>query len=126
MTPATLLWRQVNPAWVQQGRVTSQVFRPTRKDDRRLSVYDGDLIDAAGAWRHFTETLGHPSIGVLAVSVHECTRLDLEVLADPAPFREHVVIAFGTLQEAQLKTRAKQLKAAAEARGWQYRAGAGG
>jgi hypothetical protein len=44
MTEATLLLRQVHPSFIQHGRVTSQVFRPTLKDKRLLSVYDGDLI----------------------------------------------------------------------------------
>jgi len=37
---STLLHRQVNPAFVQSGRVTSQAFKPTPKDQGLLSVYD--------------------------------------------------------------------------------------
>lgn len=64
MNPTTLLYRQVNPSWIQSGRVTSQAFKPTPKDERRLSVYDGDLITPADAWRHYTESLGFSSVGV--------------------------------------------------------------
>jgi hypothetical protein len=28
--------------WMQQGRVSSQAFRPTPKDAKELSAYDGD------------------------------------------------------------------------------------
>lgn len=44
MTPESLLLRQVNPRWIREGRVTSQVFRPTPKDEKKLSVYDGAKI----------------------------------------------------------------------------------
>ena len=56
MDPNTLLLRQVHPSFVQaenvsaqvfytlmQGlAVTSQVFKPTPKDENQLSVYNGD------------------------------------------------------------------------------------
>jgi hypothetical protein len=38
LNDTTLLHRQINPSWVQQGRVTSQAFRPTPKDESKLSV----------------------------------------------------------------------------------------
>jgi tRNA(Ile2) C34 agmatinyltransferase TiaS len=72
MTTQTLLLRQVNPSWVQAGRVTSQAFKPTQKDNKMLSVYDGDQIEPEASWRHYTEQLGHLSVGVLAVIVAEC------------------------------------------------------
>ena len=72
MTDLTLLHRQVNPSWVHLGRVTSQAFKPTPKDNRRLSVYDGDQVTAHRAWSHYTGDLGFTSIGVLAVTVSEC------------------------------------------------------
>lgn len=122
MNRDTLLHRQVNPAWVQQGRITSQVFRPTPKDEKQLSVYDGDQITAEKAWSHFTDTLGHASLGVMAVTVSECEGQDLTVRPDPVPFREHAVIDFSELGESQIKRKAKRLKAAAESRDWQFRA----
>jgi hypothetical protein len=121
VTEETLLHRQVHPAWVQQGRVTSQVFRPTPKDEKRLSVYDGDQISAENAWRHFTEALGRASVGVMAVSVKDCIDQSLQVFPDPDPFPEHAVIDFSGLTENQIKRCAKYLKAAAESRDWQFR-----
>ena len=53
MTDDTLLLRQIHPSFVQSGRVTSQAFRPTPKDEFLLSVYDGDRIEAQASWRHF-------------------------------------------------------------------------
>lgn len=121
MTGNSLIHRQVHPSWVQQGRVTSQAFRPTPKDEKRLSAYDGDRISAESAWRHYVQELGYNSSGVLAVVVSECKAQQLAVTPDPEPFPEHVLIDFTGLSENEIKKKAKLLKAAAEARGWQYR-----
>ena len=122
MTDDTLLLRQVNPAWIQDGRITSQVFRPTPKDSKRLSVYDGDQISAEDAWSHYVKELGNASVGIVAVTVAECEEQDLPVAPDPAPFPEHVVIKFDDYTNSQIRTKAKLLTQAAEERGWQYRA----
>jgi hypothetical protein len=116
----TLLLRQVHPTWIQSGRVTSQVFKPTPKDQQCLSVYNGDQITPADSWRHFTENLGCQSVGVLSVSVAECRQLNLNARPDPGPFPEHAVIDFGQHRGAQLEAKAKQLRALAVQRGWQY------
>jgi hypothetical protein len=122
----TLLHRQVNPSWIQSGRVTSQAFKPTPKDERRLSVYDGDLITPADAWQHYTESLGFSSVGVLSVTVGECQSLELSAEHDPKPFEEHAVIIFGESSNAQMEKRSKQLRALAIDRGWQFEAGRDG
>lgn len=121
MTDETLLLRQIHPSFVQQGRVTSQAFRPTPKDENRLSAYDGDMIAAEPAWHHFTEGLGHASFGVMAVNVAECATLNLPVQSDPEPFPEHVVIDFTVVEKRMIEKVGKQLKAKAEVRGWLYR-----
>jgi len=120
MTENTLLFRQVHPSWVQEGRVTSQVFKPTAKDNGRLSVYDGDQITAIESWKHHTITLRFTSAGVLAVTVHECTILDLPVEPAPTPFPAHTVINFNGCTSSQIEKKAKYLKRAAEDRGWLY------
>lgn len=121
MTNQTLLWRQVHPSWVQEGRVTSQVFQPTPKDDYRLSVYDGDRITAEAAWSHYTEQLRFASVGVLAVTCGECQQQALAVVPDPQRFPEHAVIGFAGLSRADLRRKAQHLRAAAVQRGWQHR-----
>lgn len=122
MTPSTHLRRQVHPSWIQAGRVTSQVFKPTPKDHERLSVYDGDLISAEDSWSHFTQEMQFSSVGVLAVTVQECTRQGLQAEPDPQPFPEHAVIRFDGYPKAQVARKAKYLKHYAEKRGWQYKA----
>ena len=122
MTTDTLLLRQVSPSWAQAGRITSQVFKPTPKDQKRLSVYDGDQVSAEDSWGHYTEELGHSSVGVMAVTVAECAVLDLPAEADPKSFPEHVLIKFDNCSNSQIVKKAKHLKKVAEARGWQYQA----
>jgi hypothetical protein len=107
---------------VQQGHVTSQVFRPTPKDEKKLSVYDGDQITAENAWIHFTEKLRYKSIGVLAISVGELKAHSLPSKPDPAPFPEHVVIDFTGVVENQIIKKAKYIRGLAVSRGWLYQA----
>lgn len=120
MNDDTLLHRQVHPSWIQQGRVTSQAFKPTPKDNHKVSVYDGDLVDARGSWRHFTGELGCESAGVLAVSVLECCEQQLNAYPDPEPFPEHAVIDFTGHAENQIRKKAKSLRSFAQQRGWQF------
>jgi len=54
MSPETHLLRQVHPSFVQSGQITSQVFQPTPKDELKLSVYDGDMIEPADSYEHYT------------------------------------------------------------------------
>ena len=122
MTPDTLLFRQVNPSWIKNGRITSQVFKPTSKDEGCLSAYDGDQITAEESWRHYTTVLGYQSVGVVAVTVCECKEHDLCVKHDPDPFPEHMLIKFKDFSISQIEKKAKRLKKVAEIRGWQYKA----
>jgi hypothetical protein len=122
VTDETMLHRQVNPSWIQNGRVTSQAFKPTPKDEGLLSVYDGDLITAEKAWTHFTTALNFASVGSYGLTVHECGQNDLPVEPKPDQFPEHAVINFTAFSGNQIEKKAKKLKACAETRGWLYQA----
>lgn len=115
-----ILYRQVNPSWIKNGRVTSQAFRPTHKDHKKLSVYDGSMITAESAWEHYSNTLGMKSDGVLAVTRSECTTRDLSINPDPGQYDEHVLIDFSRITGSIKKT-AKNLTHLARKRGWCYR-----
>jgi len=121
MNDHTLLLRQIHPGFVQDGRPSSQAFRPTPKDEQKLSVYDGDQISPADAFEHYTESLKLDSRGVLAVSMAECGTLKLPVTPDPEPFPEHAQIDFSAYGKSAIEKKAKLLKAKAESRGWLYR-----
>ena len=119
MNRETLLFRQISPSWIKNGRVTSQAFKPTPKDEQKLSVYDGDQITAESAWRHFINQ-GLKSDGVLAVAKFECLDNGLAVSSDSGTFPEHVLIDFSGLTASGVKKVAEKLKRHANERGWQF------
>ena len=122
MTPLTLLLRQIHPSFIQSDRVTSQAFRPTPKDENRLSTYDGDLITALESWRHFITSPGCRSSGVMAVSKGQIDELALETIQDGAPFPEHVSIDFSRHGKSEVEKKSKILARHAHLRGWLYQA----
>ncbi|OGS94606.1 MAG: hypothetical protein A3H31_12820 [Gallionellales bacterium RIFCSPLOWO2_02_FULL_57_47] len=120
MNEQTLLLRQIHPSFVQAGRPTSQAFRPTPKDENKLSVYDGDKITPEAAWHHFTANPDCSSAGVMAVTKGQCVDLSLGVIADGEIFPEHVSIDYSAFAKSEIEKKAKVLKGYAQARGWLY------
>ena len=120
MNPDTLLLRQIHPIFIQAGQVTSQAFKPTPKDESKLSVYNGDLISPLSSFEHYTIQLGLSSAGVLAVCKTECDLCDLPVLWDGIPFPEHCTLDFTSFTRTQIEKTAKILKRNAVTRGWLY------
>ena len=122
MNDDTLLYRIINPdKLLQAGKVSSQAFRPRPTDNKRLSVYDGDQITPEAAWVHYTDDPENPPVGVLAVTVAECSAQALPVVPDPVSFPEHALIDFREFSTSQIKKKSGGLRDAAEKRGWQYR-----
>ncbi|WP_297505020.1 hypothetical protein [Ferrovum sp.] len=118
MRPITLLLRQIHPGFVQDGRVTSQAFRPTPKDEFHLSVDNGDTISPETAWIRFNDTQSCKSVGVQAVSKAECDMETLRVIADGIPHPEHCSIDFTGFDRKTIEKKAKYLRSQAEKRGW--------
>lgn len=121
MTETTHLLRQVHPSFIKLGRATSAAFRPTPKDEHKLSVYDGDLITAAASFVHYRGRRLE-SVGVLAVTVGECTAQALPARSSPEVFPEHAEIDFTGLGGNQCEKKSKKLRDAAERRGWLHQA----
>lgn len=122
MNAETLLHRVISSRmWVQSGTVSSQAFRPRPGDNKQLSVYDGDQITPQDAWFHYTRDDQRPPLGVLAVTVLECSAQELPVLPDPQAFPEHVLIDFSKFGANQVKRKSSSLRDLAVARGWQFR-----
>jgi len=78
-----LLYRQIHPNWVDDGKPSSQAFRPTQKDKGMLSIAQGSKTTAEGAYRHYTEVRKLASAGSWAVTVGETVEADLGCFADP-------------------------------------------
>lgn len=126
MIGATLLLRQVHPSFVQNGRVTSQAFRPTPKDESKLSVFDGDRTSPEASWLLYTASWGLASIGTLAVTVDECGEAVLPIQPDPLPdCPEHCLIDFSGFTNNECVKKSKKLQAQAEARGWLFQTTSG-
>jgi hypothetical protein len=124
-----LLHRQVNPGFFQdEDQPTSQVFRPTRKDEGRLSVSAGSRASAEESLRRYNERGCGSSCGVLSVTVEECSSLELAARYDPlgeddpaGPDDAHAVVDFNGLDKSQHKKKGKALLLIAMNRGWTYR-----
>ena len=108
MNSDTLLYRMVSSSWMQDGSPTTPTFKPTRKDNGRLSVYDGDQISPQDAYEHYA-SLGHKAVGVLAVTVEECESLNLTVSPDPLPgFPQHCGNRLHRSQRKQAQARGER------------------
>ena len=116
----TLLLRNVNPTWKKHGKITSQLFKPTKKDNMKPSVYDGDQISPSICWDHFTKILDNPSLGVMAVTYGECSELDVAAHPDSAQFKEHVLLDFTGLSRREVDNLAKKLTDLAVVRDWLF------
>lgn len=121
MTPGTLLLRQIHPSFIQDGRVTSQAFRPSPKDEFLLSVDDGDRVSAEASWQRFIANPACKSIGVQAVSQAECIAQALPVIEDGIPHPEHCSINYTAFDKKSMEKKAKLLRAQAEMRSWLFR-----
>jgi len=121
MTPDTLLLRQIHPSFIQDGRVTSQAFRPTPKDEFLLSVDDGDRVTAEASWQRFITNPACKSVGVQALSQAECTAQALTVIKDGDPHPEHCSVDFTAFDKKVIEKKSKLLRAQAETRGWLFR-----
>jgi hypothetical protein len=122
MTSDTLLWRQAHPNFMDGKRPTSQVFFPFPKDNGKLSVYDGDQVNAEDSYKHYTEVLKNESASVWAVIKSEADSHGVPASSDPLPnFAAHAKVDFNFKPEKECRKIAKRLKALAIARGCQYR-----
>jgi hypothetical protein len=114
--PQEMLFRQVHPNFVRDGRPSSQAFRPTKKDEGKLSVARGSMTSAENAFRHHAERLQLPSAGTWGVLVGECIGLQLQTFPDPTsappePFADpaHAFVDFRELSNNQAEARGAKL-----------------
>lgn len=123
MTGPHLYYVMIYPNPDSPDAATSADFNPFRRTDPNLSAYDGRLISAEAAYRHFTGQ-GNVASGVMAVTAEECESLGLIIVPDRLPTNEaHALIRFDAIPERRNSFRsvALQLKDFANRRGWIYK-----
>jgi len=132
MNKETLLHRQIHPTWVQNDTISSQAFLaenniaslafiPSEKDDKKLSVYNGEKFTPKESYTHFTSE--YQSTGVLSVTIDEVDSVDnLIVEENNNPFDGHSVIDYSNIENStQIKKKAKKIKNLAVKRGWTHK-----
>lgn len=119
-----LLWRNAHPDWIVDGELTSQAFRPTPKDKKKLSSARAAKVSAEANYKEFTEDFGFESSGVWAVSVGEVQDRELRSVYDehspatPTPcLTGHTSLDFTTVTNSQAKRIGGRLRDHAEGRG---------
>lgn len=119
-----LLWRNAHPDWIVDGELTSQAFRPTPKDQKKLSSAREAKVTVEANFEEYTEHLGLKSAGVWAVSVEEVEEQKLRSIYDeyaksaPSPcMTGHTSIDFTTVTGNQAKRIGGRLRDHAEDRG---------
>jgi len=122
MKEETLLLRQIHPQFVQSGRVTSQAFRPTPKDESQLSADNGDMITPEAAWKRFSAEPESSSSGVMAISNAECSQCGMKIIEDGIPYLEHCYLDFTPYGRKESDRLGKKLSTLAHSRGWLYEA----
>lgn len=121
------LFRQVHPTFWRDGRLTSAAFKPTKKDQQKLSVARGAATSAENAYRHHTQTLALRSEGSWVVTVGECRKLSLQVISDPltsppepAADPAHAFLDYRGLSNGLTEKKSSELSRIANTRGRRF------
>jgi hypothetical protein len=78
-----LLFRQVHPTWLRDGRPSGQAFTPTKKDKDQLSTACASLTSAEQAFVLHVQGRQLKSAGTWAVTVGECETANVTPYHDP-------------------------------------------
>ena len=122
MTGETLMLRQIHPHFIQNGKVTSQAFRPTPKDESQLSVDNGDMVQPEASWKRFAAEPENSSSGVMGILHSECSTCNIQIYEDGVPYPEHCYLDFSPFNRNTCDKLGKKLAAFAQTRGWLYEA----
>jgi hypothetical protein len=125
--PSELLWRQIHPTQVDDGKLSSSAFVPNQNDEGQLSTCRGSKVSAEGAFENYTQVRKRLSAGVFALSVGEVVAVDLRAIDDSeAPSEEelppgHTYVDFRQVPSTnKCKKIGARLRDKAESRGWQF------
>jgi len=115
------LLRAVSPSiWQQNNRLSSAMFQPGRRDDGKLSVYDGSAISVREAIDH-RAAQDRPCLGMAIVTAEECSRTDQRLICCKSPELDnpaHAHIDFTAITPRKaVESAARKLRDFAAARG---------
>ena len=122
-----LIWRNVNPNWIDNGELSSQAFRPTPKDLKQLSGAREREVSAEDHFEEFTEKLELESSGVWAISAGEAKDAALRCIfdaeadsaPDPCPVG-HTYIDYRGHGNSKIRKIGSSLRDLAEVRGCKF------
>ncbi|MFJ4171081.1 hypothetical protein ACIPY3_16365 [Paenarthrobacter sp. NPDC089714] len=118
-----LLHRQVHPNFLKgDGTLMSSAFKPTPKDESKLSTTRDDLLDAAASYAWYQDAVGE-SAGTWSVSNQEAASAEVEVIVDGGQgelHEAHVSLSFEGKTRSQSERTARQLRDCATTRGRQH------
>ncbi len=130
MDADTPLLRSINQLLaVDDGAIAPREFRPhPTRDNGKISTQNGDHMEPHNMWqfRNAASRTRNPQsvrpLGIAAVTVGECDKLGLTVVADGTPDDpHHVSVDFSSIPEDQWRTVAAALAQMATERGLLYR-----
>lgn len=130
----TLFHRHIHPSLIQNDTVSyqaflasaadiaSSVFIPSMRDEKKLSVYNGEVFSPKDSFDHYTQQL--KSKGCLSVSKSECESIEpLIVINDNIPFKGHSYVDFTAVTpdtKNVIRAKAIRLREFAVKRNWTF------
>lgn len=116
------LYRQVHPSWRVNGLITSQAFKPTSKDNGKLSVVVSTAMTAKMAYIYHTQQ-ELDSVGTYQVTVGEVRDCGLRSVDDsalPSSFLGHAYIDYRGASNKEIERSSKELRTRAMMHGIQF------
>ena len=116
------LYRQIHPRWIRDGQITTQAFKPTSKDNGKLSIRLASHMSSEEAYGRHT-AMGLASSGTFEVTVGEVEEAGLRSIndseAEHSPFG-HGYIDTRASARSLIAKAAKHLKECAMLRGTRF------
>jgi hypothetical protein len=114
-----VLFRQVHPKFIVEGRPTRQIFTPMRKDAGLLSVDRSSKCSAAQSCAAHIDQ-GFQTSGALGVTVTEVASASLRAFDDEMPPAKpaHAIVDMSLLSRRETETAAAVLRDHALTRDW--------
>lgn len=119
-----LVIREIHPNWIVNSRLSSQAFKPTKKDNSKLSLRNSEKISPIESYKFQTEKLNFQSAGNCAIKISEVAEVALQCIESPITTEpvdpSHCHIDFSGLTGGQIQTKADKLVNFARTRGFLY------